>query len=143
MVGDKQRGLRRHSYDGYPLRFDQLATHEDLAEPHGAGQLWCATLLDMNRRLGEVLGDPRQGHELGWQLMVDALRETARTPQSITYLNTRDRLYEALAALRADSPTRADGEPLLPPDRGSEVDEAVHEAFAAFGMGPDAEPPEP
>ncbi|MEE8524911.1 MAG: M36 family metallopeptidase, partial [Thermoanaerobaculia bacterium] len=135
---DDERGLRPHSYTAYPLRFGDLRAHPDLADAHAAGQVWCAALLAMNRRLGEVLGDPRHGHELGWQLVVDALRETARTPLSITYLHTRDRVYEALTALRAASPERADGTPLLPPDRGEAADAAVNAAFAAFGMGPAA-----
>ncbi len=135
---DEERGLRPHSYAGYPLGFGDLLAHPDLVDAHAAGQVWCAALLDMNRRLGEVLGDSRHGHELGWQLVVDALRETARTPLSITYLHTRDRVFEALAALRATTPARADGTPLLPPNRGQDADDAVRAAFAALGMGPAA-----
>ncbi len=135
---DDQRGLRPYSYADYPLGFGDLKAHPHLVDAHAAGQVWGAALLDMNRRLGEVLGDPRHGHELGWQLVVDALRETARTPLSITYLHTRDRVFETLDALRATTPLRAGGTPLLPPDRGQEADAAVREAFAALGMGPAA-----
>jgi len=138
VADDPIRGLRPHSYAAYPLRFGDLGTHPDLTDAHGAGQVWCAALLEMNRRLGAVLGDARHGHEVGWQLMVDALRETARTPLSITYLHTRDRLYEALAALAAATPARADGTPLLPAALGDDADAAVRSAFAAFGMGPGA-----
>jgi hypothetical protein len=133
-ANDPERGLRPRSYRDYPLGFGDLAGPA-LAEPHAAGQVWCAALLAANRGIGEALGDRRRGHEVGWQLAVDALKRLSRTPLSITYLALRDRIYEALDELAADPPPRAGGEPLLPPGSGPEVAAAVRAAFRALGMG--------
>ena len=132
---DAVRGLRPHPYGAYPHHFGDLAGDPTLAATHAAGQVWCAALLEMNRRLGDVLGDRRHGHEVGWQIVVDAFKQTPRTPLSITYLHSRDRVYETLEALAAAPPPRADGSPLLPPDKAADCRAATREAFAAFGMG--------
>lgn len=139
VADDPEKGLRDHSYAHYPRRFGDPATDPDLVgNHHAAGQVFGAALLEMNRRFGDVLGDDRHGHELGWQVVVDALKETARTPGSITFLHTRDRIEEALAALGAASPERADGTALLPDAAVEACEEGVREAFAEYGMGPGA-----
>jgi extracellular elastinolytic metalloproteinase len=138
VADDTARGLRPHPYAGYPFRFGDLAADSSLRDKHAAGQVWCAALLEMNRRLGALLEDSRQGHELGWQAMVDALQATPMTPGSITYLRMRDRILDAIAALGAAPPARADGSPLLPVVRRGEAVAAARAAFAAFGMGPAA-----
>jgi extracellular elastinolytic metalloproteinase len=134
VANDAARGLRPLSYRDYPFGFGDLSRPE-LAEPHAAGQVWCAALLAMNRGIGAVVGEGRLGHQLGWQAVVDALKTMSKTPRSVTYLAVRDAIYEAVKALAASSPERADGSPLLPPDLAIEVEQAVRSAFGEFGMG--------
>ncbi|MGH9363257.1 MAG: M36 family metallopeptidase [Thermoanaerobaculia bacterium] len=133
-ANDAQRGLRLHSYRNYPFRFGDLRRQE-LAEPHAAGQVWCAALLAMNRGLGQVVGDTRRGHEIGWQVVVDALKRMSKTPLSVTFLAARDEIFGALADLVARPPIRADGSPLVPPGAGNDLTAAVRAAFRQLGMG--------
>lgn len=133
--GDQPTGLRLRSYENYPFGFGDLADPVFAAE-HDAGQVWCAALLSMNRRFGAALGDPARGHELGWQAVVDALKEMSKTPFSITYLTCRDRILAALQALAQDTPSRADGNPLLAPSEAERVLTEANEAFRDFGIGP-------
>lgn len=52
--------------------------------PHPIGEIWCATLLEMNRNIGTLLGV---------QLVVDALKLTPANP---SFLDSRDAILDAL-----------------------------------------------
>lgn len=134
VADDAARGLRPLSYRGYPFGLGDLS-RSGMTEPHAAGQVWCAALLEMNRSIAVVVGETRHGHEIGWQLVTDGLKSMSKTPRSVTYLAARDAIYEALRDLGASSPVRADGSPLLPPERANEVERAVRSTFERFGMG--------
>lgn len=133
---DDTKGLRPHSYHNYPRRFGDLRTVPELREKHAAGQVWCAALLEMNASLGQVVGDLRRGHEIGWQIVVDALQTLSAAMGSITFLNLRSKVLDAVTSLDSHSPLRMDGSPLLPPQSAGAAAAAVAAAFARFGMGP-------
>lgn len=115
-VVNRSTGIRRFRYDeDYPGTYADLG-HPDYSEVHDIGELWCATLLAVNRRIGTTLGA---------QLVVDALKLSASNP---SLLAMRDAI---LVAAR---------------DYAAQLDEAdrenltygIWEAFARFGMGPGA-----
>lgn len=128
-------GMGRRSYENPDLSFGDL---RGVSETHRAGQVWGAALLAVNRGIGRAVDDPRRGHEIGWQLVVDALELLEVTPIAISLLGARNRLFEAFELMRSDPPARADGTPLLPPDRHAEVEAALRDAFSTLGMGPAA-----
>lgn len=126
-VLDNQEGIRLHPYtDDYPATYDRLGT-SPYDEEHNIGEIWCATLMKMNRDLGRAFGDRQRGHLLGWQLVVDGLKKTQANP---SFLAARDGILKAL-----DSQKRVGK---LSPDDFRRALRAVWGAFARFGMGPNA-----
>ena len=106
-------GMRSAPYDqSYPTPYSDLAP---VTDEHRYGEIWCAALMELDRRLGR---------EIVAQLVVDGLK---LTPSNPTYLQGRDAVLSALedmaTARRWDEPhTRLQ----------------LHEAwsaFARFGMG--------
>lgn len=94
---------------------------------HTIGEIWCATLMKMNRDFGRALNDKKRGHLLGWQIVVDGFKLTPANP---SFLDARDAILRALEAQRSAG-------------RLSEADfrktiRAAWFAFAHFGMGPNA-----
>ena len=81
-VVNNPKGIRNHPYDSnFPHNFGHLGTVVDginYSEVHNGGEIWCATVLEMNRNIGD---------ELGSQLMVDALKMVQTNP---SFLNMRD-----------------------------------------------------
>jgi extracellular elastinolytic metalloproteinase len=132
-VVNNPRGFRNNAYDSnFPHNFGHLGTMTDGInygfvptlnppfDPHNGGEIWCATVMEMNRNIGD---------ELGTQLVVDALKLVQTNP---SFLNMRDSILAAL-----DHKLRAD-----PPMDRSEYKEAwngIWKAFAKFGMGPAAQ----
>jgi hypothetical protein len=122
-------GIRRKPYDDdYPSKHPP-STYGDLREltdEHDVGEIWCAALMMMVRRMRAALGDV-DGYRLGWQMVVDGLKLTRANP---TFLDARDAILLAL-------------DHMLDQRR---VAQAVHEAaraaaltaFGRFGMGPNA-----
>lgn len=120
-VGDWVRpplGLRRARYDdAFP------DTYSDLGGPrhtrvHDIGELWCATLLSLARRIGR------------WecaQVVVDGLKLTAANP---SFLAARDAI---LLAADAFSAARGDDEAAQ-----AAFVFAIWDVFSRFGMGPAA-----
>jgi extracellular elastinolytic metalloproteinase len=85
---------------------------------HNIGEIWAATLLEMNRRIGKALGV---------QLVVDALKLSPANP---SFLDMRDAILQALQNMRlAGKITAAEYQSKW---RG------IWEAFSKFGMGPNA-----
>ena len=122
IVGDwvvnRSNGIRQFRYDSnFPDHFDKLGTGR-YDEVHNIGEIWCATLLEINRKIGKVLAV---------QLVVDALKLSPANP---SFLNMRDAILKALddklAAGQLSATQHAD---------------ARHEmlkVFARFGMGTNA-----
>lgn len=117
-VVDRRVGIRRQAYtDAY------TGTYADLGTPaysrvHDIGELWCAVLMSLGRRIGawECL-----------QVVVDSLKLTAANP---SLLAARDAILLAIRQ-RAVSGEDDDGQ----------VAAVIHDAwgvFARYGMGPDA-----
>jgi extracellular elastinolytic metalloproteinase len=119
-VVDDDRGIRDFPYDdAFPDTFGDLGTGRYVGDAvHAIGEIWCATLMALSRRLG------------AWptaQIVVDALKLTAANP---SFLAARDAIL--LAAEHHAAREGAD-----PAARDLFV-HGVWEVFARFGMGPGA-----
>lgn len=126
-VLDSDEGIRLHPYDdNYPATYGNVGT-SPYVQVHNIGEIWCATLMKMNRDLGRVFGDKQRGHQLGWQLVVDGFKLTPANP---SFLAARDGILQAL-----DSQNRVGK---LSPDDFRRALRVVWGAFARFGMGPNA-----
>jgi extracellular elastinolytic metalloproteinase len=127
-VVNNPQGIRMHPYDSnYPGNFGSLGRRE-YREEHNIGEIWCATLMQMNRNIGEALGDRNRGHQIGWQIVVDGLKLTSANP---SFLDARDAILRALDDLLAAGK-------LSQSDR-AKVRKAAWQAFSKFGMGPNAD----
>jgi extracellular elastinolytic metalloproteinase len=123
-VTGKPEGIRSHPYDDqYPGTFGKIGTGI-YTEMHRVGEIWCATLLAMNRTLNARLGEPR-GQRLALQLVVDALKLSPANP---SMLDMRDAILKALEQKRQASP------PLPTADADAAL-AGIWAAFAKFGMG--------
>jgi extracellular elastinolytic metalloproteinase len=118
-VVDNPTGIRGFPYDGdFPDTFADLGTGR-YVEVHNIGEIWCATLLEMNRKIGRTLGV---------QLVVDALKLAPANP---SFLDMRDAILAALdSRLSAAQLTEAEHREAL---------SGIWSAFARFGMGPGAQ----
>jgi extracellular elastinolytic metalloproteinase len=126
-VSGKPGGIRSAPYDDqYPNSFGQIGVAPFTRE-HAIGEIWCATLMQMNRNLDAVLGAP-VGHRLAWQIVVDALK---LTPSNPGFLDARDAILKAFEQSSRDGVLIAENV-----ERGRR---AIWSAFARFGMGPGAQ----
>lgn len=117
-VLDDERGIREFPYDSdFPDNFGDLGAGR-YHGVHNIGEIWCATLMEMNRRIGA---------DLAVRLVVDALKLSPANP---SFLNMRDAILAALdnmvAAEQVDE------------GRHGEATDGIWAAFAKFGMGPGA-----
>lgn len=122
VVGDwvvnNATGLRDFPYDSnFPDHFGKLGTGR-YDQVHNIGEIWCATLMEMNRNIGK---------NLGLQLVVDALKLMPANP---SFLDARD------ATLRALDDKLAAGQ--LTAAQRDTARNGIWRAFAKFGMGPNA-----
>jgi extracellular elastinolytic metalloproteinase len=85
-------------------------------EIHNIGEIWCATLMDLNRRIGR---------NLTLQLVVDALKLSRTNP---SFLDMRDSIIAALANMRTAG--------RIPENDYATKLTGVWNVFARFGMGP-------
>ena len=137
VIGDwainSPNGLRSKPYDDhYPHTYGNVATLSrdpatSLPDEHDVGEIWCAVLMMMVRRIRAVLGSDADGYRLGWQIVVDGLKLTPANP---TFLQARDGILLAL-------------DHMLDQQRISRVTHdsvrgAALAAFGKFGMGPGA-----
>ncbi|WP_380168401.1 M36 family metallopeptidase [Jannaschia sp. R86511] len=116
-VVDRSVGIRRQPYtDDYVGTYADVGT-PDYSQVHDIGELWCAVLMSLGRRIGtwECL-----------QVVVDALKLTSANP---SLLAARDAI---LFATRQRGRVRGDD------DAVAEVVHAAWEVFARYGMGPAA-----
>jgi extracellular elastinolytic metalloproteinase len=118
-VKNRPTGIRKFIYDSnFPDNFGNLGQGR-YTGVHNIGEVWAATLLEMNRKVGK---------ELGLQLVVDALKLSPANPG---FLDMRDAILQALENMRiAGKMSSVEHQSKL---RG------VWEAFAKFGMGPNAQ----
>jgi extracellular elastinolytic metalloproteinase len=129
-VTNRSGGIRGFPYDeNFPDHFGHLGTGR-YTGVHNIGEIWCAALMHMNRRIGAELGDVYRGHRLSWQIVVDALKLSPANP---SFLDMRDAILEALADMR-------DSGRLNEPDYAT-ARRGAWTAFARFGMGPNAQSP--
>jgi len=138
-VVNNQTGIRSNRYDdNYPFTYGNVSTlprfNPDTGDPdpnglpdeHQTGEIWCAALMMMVRRMRATLGDVN-GYRLGWQMVVDGLK---LTPPNPTFLDARDAILLALNHMLDQR----------------RIPQAVHDvarqaalvAFGRFGMGPNA-----
>lgn len=126
-VTNDPSGIRGFPYDStFPDNFGDLGTGRysgftstGRRWPHPIGEIWCATLLEMNRNIGA---------NLGVQLVVDGLKLTAANP---SFLEGRDAILNALDDMLATGK--------LSSGEHDSARRGIWEAFARFGMGPDAQ----
>jgi extracellular elastinolytic metalloproteinase len=118
-VVDRPGGIRRFPYDEhFPDGFGALGSGR-YSEVHAVGEVWCATLMELTRRVGQPLAV---------QLVVDALKLARANP---SFLDMRDAILTALDNKRtAGQLGQADHHTALVGAWG---------AFAKFGMGPAAD----
>ena len=127
VVGDwvvnNQSGIRNNKYDSnFPHNFSHLGKFVngiDYTEVHNIGEIWCATLLEMNRNIND--------DNLAMQLVVDALKLSPTNP---SFLNMRNSILQAL-----DDKNEANQ---LNSDQYMQIKKGIWKAFAKFGMGPNA-----
>src|SRR5262249_44008487 len=82
-------GIRGFPYDSnFPDGFDAIGTGR-YTEAHNIGEIWCATLMEMNRRTDR---------NLAMQLVVDALKLAPANP---SFLAMRDSIFSALENMRS------------------------------------------
>jgi extracellular elastinolytic metalloproteinase len=129
-VVDNDRGIRQRPYDEeYPGSFGDIGRRPDgldYTKIHNVGEIWCATLMEMTRRIGAALGSKQRGYRIAWQAVVDGLKLTPKNP---TLLVARDAILRALRDLAGHKVTEAEY---------PAVRQAAWESFARFGMGFDA-----
>jgi extracellular elastinolytic metalloproteinase len=117
-VVDNDRGIRGHRYDqNFPDNFGHLGSGR-YTGVHAIGELWCATLMELNRRIGTAVAG---------QLVVDAMKLSASNPG---FLAMRDAI---LVAGRDFADARGLG--VVETDT---LTGGIWEAFAHYGMGPGA-----
>ncbi len=116
-VVDDRTGIRQFPYDSnFPDDFGKLGTGR-YDEVHNIGEIWCATLMEMNRKIGVPLGV---------QLVVDALKLSPANP---SFLDMRDAILAALSDML---------EAGLTASAHAAAQSGIWAAFAKFGMGPGA-----
>jgi extracellular elastinolytic metalloproteinase len=127
VTNNPRSGIRNYPYDSnFPHNFGHLGTVTDGINytgdpsPHPVGTIWAATVLEMNRNIGD---------ELGAQLVLDALKLVQINP---SFLNMRDSILSALDdKLTANHP--------MDRSEHKKAWNGIWKAFAKFGMGPGAQ----
>jgi extracellular elastinolytic metalloproteinase len=123
---NQPNGVRGFVYDtNFPAQtenFSRLGAGRYTVE-HNIGEIWCATLLEMNRRIGMANALP---------LIIDALK---LSPSNPSFLDMRDAI---LAALDFTRDAAAASSAPMTPRAYAEQRLGIWQAFARFGMGPGA-----
>ena len=109
-------GIRQFRYDSnFPDNFGDIGRGR-YDEVHNIGEIWCATLLEMNRRIGK---------ELTINLVLDSLRLAPANP---SFIDMRDSMLTALEHMLT-APN-----PMSPADYET-AKKGMWAVFAKFGMG--------
>ena len=119
-VLNNSTGIRGFPYDAnFPDGFGKLGTGRyDGSDPHNIGEIWCATLMEMNRRTSR---------HLALQLVVDALKLTPANP---SMLDARNAIFLALDGLKTAGSINE--------NQRAGAWQGIWSAFLKFGMGPQA-----
>lgn len=118
-------GIRMRPYTaGYPANYGDMRTNPNYREVHNAGEIWCATLMQINRAMGQALGDRQRGIREAWQIVVDSFKLSAINP---SFLDARDAMLLALDARKASG--------ALSTNEYDACREAMWRTFAGFGVG--------
>jgi extracellular elastinolytic metalloproteinase len=130
-VLNNKTGVRKYQYDEqFPDTFANLGTGrygEQDYDEHAVGEIWAATLLQMNRKIEEKINIPRIGAYIGLRLIADACKICTPNP---SFLNLRDAMLKALDDhLTANQISKNDY---------LKIRQSIWEAFVKFGMGPNA-----
>lgn len=126
-VTGRPGGIRRAPYDeSYPFTYGKVNSigGGQQISVHDAGEIWCATLMSMTRRIRAALGDDEAGYRLTWQMIADGLKLTPANPN---FLEARDAILSALQGFR-------DAQQITGATFAAAYG-ATWEAFAKFGMG--------
>lgn len=124
-VSNNPAGIRRRPYDdAYPFKYGQL---KNFPEVHNIGEVWCAALMMMTRRLRLAMGNDQQGYRLAWQIVTDGLKLTRPLP---TFLDARDGILRAIEDLGSTN--------RIPPAIFKLARKSAWLAFAHFEMGANA-----
>jgi hypothetical protein len=117
-VVNQPAGIRGFPYDSkFPDGFGKIGTGR-YNEVHNIGEIWCATLMELNRRTNKYLA---------LQLVIDALKLSAANP---SFLNMRDHILAALENMRLSGK--------LNTNQRDGAWQTIWSVFAHFGMGPQA-----
>jgi len=128
-IANKPTGLRPKAYGpGFTATYGSLR-NPGYEHDHDAGQVWCATLLEMNWALADG-GPPEQGEERGWKLVFKSLKHLHPEKKGPTWLQARDAILTELASLLGADP------------QGHPLGQKVLDVFHARGMGPNAASPD-
>ncbi len=113
-------GIRGFPYDSnFPDHFGKLGTGRyNGSDPHNIGEIWAATLMEMNRRTER---------HFGFQLVMDAFKLTPANP---SMLGARDAILLALDGLKAAG--------RINENQRAGAWQGIWSAFVKFGMGPQA-----
>lgn len=115
---DRAAGIREFPYDSnFPDHFGKIGKGR-FDEVHNIGEIWCATLMEMNRKVGKALA---------LQLVVDALKLSPANP---SFLDMRDAIIQALEMKLAAGQITS--------ERHAVAMQGIRDAFGKFGMGPGA-----
>lgn len=127
-VINNSNGIRGFKYNrNFPDHFGKIGTGR-YTEEHNIGEIYCATLMEMNRNIVEELGAKEHGYQLCWQIIIDSLKLSPANP---SFLDGRDAILTALDSLyMAKKMNDIDY---------SKIKKAIWKAFAKFGMGPNAD----
>ena len=126
-VTNSQEGIREFKYDDdFPDHFGKIGTGR-YDEEHNIGEIWCATLMYLNRRIVEKFGKDK-GYNLTWRIVVDSLKLSRSNP---SFLDARNDILKALHHLRISNQ--------LSENDFKVANHCAWQTFCKFGMGPNAQ----
>jgi len=121
-VVNQPGGIRTAPYDdNYPITYAGIA---EMSDEHDVGEVWCAALMMVTRRVRAALGSDVDGYRLCWTLVTDGLKLTPANP---SFIDARDGILLALDQLRDQH--------RISQDVWKAVRKAAWEGFAHFGIG--------
>ncbi|MGY5134928.1 M36 family metallopeptidase, partial [Streptomyces nigrescens] len=133
-VVNSSKGIRQRPYDSqYPGAFGDIgkgqgevagAGNRDLTyqEVHDVGEIWCAALMELTRKVATALDNKERGYQVTWQAVVDGMKLTPKNP---SFLVARDAILRAFKAMK--------GGPLTSTEYTA-VRNAAWKAFARYEM---------
>jgi extracellular elastinolytic metalloproteinase len=125
-------GPRRQADPGgnFPDGFGDISSGRYPQDEHHIGEVWCAALMHLNRRIGVQVGNYQRGHQIGWQIVTDGLKLSPANP---SMLDARDAILRALDDLKSSG--------RMSNSEHEKARRGAWEAFAEFGMGASASCP--